>query len=134
MDVVIKELRAVNEPVPIPLELPDMDAIVEVEEQILVSLDREFRRFLLTVSDVVYGTLEPVTVADPHAHTYLPEVAATAWSLGVPRRLVPVCETRGDYYCANALGEIVLWRDGRLVDDEPWEDIWHWARDVWLCS
>lgn len=134
MESVIDELREVNEPVPVPLELPDMDAIIDAEEQILISLDGEFRQFLLTVSDVVYGSLEPVTVTDPNSHTYLPEVAATAWSLGVPRHMVPVCEDRGNYYCANELGQIVLWRNGELVDDEPWEDIWHWAQDIWLCS
>lgn len=135
MDSVVEELRAVNEPVPVPLELPDMDAIIDAEQQLLLSLDREFRQFLLTVSDVVYGSLEPVTVADPNAHTYLPEVAATAWSLGLPRHLVPVCEDReGNYYCANELGQIVWWRDGDVVDDEPWEDIWQWAREVWLQS
>ena len=134
MESVIEELRSVNESVPVPLELPDMDDIIDAEEQLYLSLDREFRNFLLEVSDVVYGSLEPVTVADPHSHTYLPEVAATAWAQGVPRNLVPVCEDRGSYYCANELGEIVHWRDGRVLDDEPWEDIWHWAQDVWLCS
>ena len=134
MDDIIDELREVNEPVPVPLELPDMDAIIDAEEQILVSLDREFRQFLLTVSDVVYGSLEPVTVADPNSHTYLPEVAAVAWSLGVPRNLIPVCEDRGNYYCANEMGEIVLWRNGELEDEIPWSNIWHWAQDVWLCS
>lgn len=134
MDEVIDELRSVNVPVPVSLELPDMDAIIDAEEQILVSLDRAFRQFLLTVSDVVYGTLEPVTVADPNSHTYLPEVAATAWSLGVSRELVPVCEVEGGYYCANEIGEIVLWRDGDLVDEEPWADIWQWAQYVWLES
>ena len=84
MDRVIAELRACNEEVPVPLELPDMDDIIDAEEQLLVGLDNEFRQFMLTVSDVIYGTLEPVTVADPSAHTYLPEVAAMAWSLGIP--------------------------------------------------
>ena len=134
MESVIEELRSVSESVPVPLELPDMDAIIDAEEQILVSLDREFRNFLLEVSDVVYGSLEPVTVADPNSHTYLPEVAANAWAQGVPRNLIPVCEHRGNYYCANELGQIVHWRDGELLDDEPWDDIWHWVQEVWLCS
>ncbi len=134
VEAVIEELRSVNESVPVPLELPDMDDIIDAEEQIFLSLDSELRQFLLTVSDVVYGTLEPVTVVDPNVHTYLPEVAANAWSQGVPRNLIPVCEDRDCFYCADELGQIVLWRRGELVDDEPWEDIWHWARDVWLCS
>lgn len=131
MQVVIELLRDLNEWVPVPLELPDMDAVIDAEEQLLISLDREFRQFLLTVSDVVYGSIEPVTVADPNSHTYLPEVAAQAWAEGVPRNLVPVCHDGDSYYCADEAGEIVHWQDGE-IKGEPWQDIWDWARDVWL--
>jgi hypothetical protein len=132
MESVIEELRACNENVPVPLELPDMDDIINAEEQILLSLDAEFRQYMLTVSDVIYGKLEPVTVADPNSHTYLPEVAAMAWSLGVSRELIPLCEDRGMYYCTNEIGEVVLWKDGELTDDEPWADVWQWIEGVWL--
>lgn len=134
MQKIIDELRACNEPVPVPLELPDMDDIIDAEEQILLSVDPEFRQFLLTVSDVVYGTLEPVTVSDRNSHTYLPEVAAVAWSLGVSRELIPLCEDRGKYYCVNEAGEVVLWENGAIIDDEPWADVWQWAEYVWLNS
>ena len=134
MDDLIAELQAHSESVPVPLALPDMDDIIDAEEQILVSLDREFRQFLLTVSDVVFGSLEPVTVADPNSHTYLPEVAAVAWSLGVPRDLIPLCEDRGNYYCTNEIGEVVYWQDGSVSDEEPWSNVWQWAEHVWLNS
>lgn len=134
MQVVVDELRSRAESVPVPLELPDMDDIIDVEEQLFLSLDPELREFLLQLSDVVYGSMEPVTVADPSSHTYLPEVAAVAWSLGVPRNLVPICEHRGAYYCADEAGEIVLWQDGELVDGEPWANVWQWAQLVWLES
>jgi hypothetical protein len=83
MDDVIDMLRERNEPVPVPLELPDEDLLVEIEEQLYVALPDDLRAFLLTVSDVVCGRLEPVTVTDPNSHTFLPEVAAVAWSLGL---------------------------------------------------
>ena len=132
MQRVIDELRARNQPVPVPLELPDMDDIIEAEEQILLALDGECRQFLLTVSDVVYGAIEPVTVTDPHSNTYLPEVAAMAWSLGVSREYIPICEDRGGYYCATPEGEIVEWRDGDVLPEPPWRNIWEWAEQVWL--
>ncbi|MBU3059678.1 MULTISPECIES: SMI1/KNR4 family protein [Pseudomonas] len=135
MEEVIEQLRELNEPVPVPLELPDDDLLVEIEEQLLINLPFELREFLLKVSDVVYGRLEPVTVTDPQSHTYLPEVAATAWDLGVPRDLVPICEDRGDYYCVDQEGEVVLWSgDEAELTDERWDSVWHWARDVWLES
>nr|WP_286010255.1 SMI1/KNR4 family protein [Serpens gallinarum] len=132
---VIDQLREVNETVPVPLELPEEETLVEIQEQILIHLPYELREFLLKVSDVVYGRLEPVTASDPHSHTYLPEVAATAWDIGVPRELVPLCQDGRDYYVVDAEGEVFLWLEetGEL-DDESWESVWHWVRDVWLES
>ncbi len=136
MEEVIEQLRELNEPVPVPLELPDEETLVEIQEQILIHLPFELREYLLTVSDVVYGRLEPVTAADPQSHTYLPEVAATAWDLGLPRELVPLCQDGDDYYAVAADGEVLLWEGatGELNEDESWETVWHWVRDVWLES
>jgi hypothetical protein len=132
MQIIIDTLRANNQTVPIPLELPDEDQIVEAEEAILLPLDREVRHFLLTVSDVIYGSLEPITVADPNNHTYLPQVAAQAWAEGLPRDFIPICATPDGYYCSDAAGEIWLWSHGDFSDTPPWSDIWAWARQVWL--
>ena len=38
MEDVIELLRERNEPVPVPLELPDEDLLVEIEEQVLIPL------------------------------------------------------------------------------------------------
>lgn len=128
---ILDMLRDSNQPVPVPLDLPDEDLLVEIEEQLLLPIPRDVRTYLLEASDVIYGTLEPVTAADPYSHTYLPEVAAVAWSLGVPRYLLPLCEDNGSYYCVEPDGEVVLWRDGDLTE-ETWPSIWHWIHDVWL--
>ena len=83
MEEVIEQLRELNEPVPVALELPDEETLVEIQEEILIHLPFELREFLLKVSDVVYGRLEPVTASDPQSHTYLPEVASVAWDRGL---------------------------------------------------
>jgi len=136
MEEVIEQLRELNEPVPVPLELPEEETLVEIQEQILIHLPLELREFLLTVSDVVYGRLEPVTASDPQSHTYLPEVTATAWDLGVPRHLVPLCEDHGNYYVVQEDGIVLLWEaeTGEINEDESWDSVWHWCRDVWLES
>lgn len=134
MEDVYQLLRERNADVLVPLELPDEDQLVEIEEEILIQLPHEYREFLLKVSDVICGTVEPATVTDPQSHTYLPELAATAWSLGVPRELIPVCEHRGGYYVISEEGEIKYWDDGEMDEDQTWSTIWHWARDVWLES
>lgn len=131
MEDVIEALREAAIDVPVPLELPEYDDLVVIEEQILIPLPDDFKDFLLEVSDVVYGTLEPATVMDPLSHTYLPELAAQAWDIGLPRDLIPVCEARGGYYAINEGGEVSYWRNGNFSDDE-WPSIWHWAKEVWL--
>ncbi|MCB1665910.1 MAG: SMI1/KNR4 family protein [Pseudomonadales bacterium] len=132
MEDVIDQLRERNEPVPVPLELPDDDLLVEIEEALCVALPDDLRLYLLLVSDVVCGHLEPVTVTDPNSHTYLPEVAAVAWSLGMPRRYLPVCEYEGGYYCMGHDGEVRYWQE--TMSEETWESLWHWVRDVWLAD
>lgn len=132
MEDVIELLRERNEPVPVPLELPDEDLLVEIEEQVLISLPDDLRAFLLTVSDVVCGHHEPVTAADPHSHTFLPEMAAVAWSMGLPRRYLPICEQDGAYYCISQDGTVLFWDES--LSDETWDSIWEWARDIWLAD
>ncbi len=135
VEEIIEQLREANEPVPVPLELPDEDLLVEIEEQLFIDIPFVFREFLLTVSDVVYGSLEPVTVTDPQSHTYLPDVAANAWDAGVDRSMIPICQDGDDYYCVEEDGTVVLWSaEEELVTEETWESVWHWARDVWLES
>lgn len=130
MEDVLERLRELNEPVPVPLELPDDDVLVDIQEQLLIHLPFELREFLLKASDVVYGHIEPVTASDPHSHTYLPDVAARAWSDGLPRYLVPLCETREGYYAVAEDGEVLFW-DGELTE-ESWDSVWDWVHDVWL--
>ncbi len=132
MDEIIDELREANQPVPIPLELPDDEDLIAVEEAILLPLSREFKQFLLTVSDVVTGSIEPVTASDPSSHTYLPEVTARAWDMGVPRHYIPICEFNGQYYCVTHEEQVVLW-DGDETGAH-WDSIWDWAQDVWLAG
>ncbi len=131
MDDTIERLRAVNMDVPTPLELPDEDLLVEIEEAMLIGLPREYKQFLLEVSDVVYGALEPATAADSGSHTYLPDLAARAWDEGLPRYLIPVCESPLGFYAINPEGVIVYWAEGEMTDDE-WPTIWDWAEAVWL--
>ncbi|MBD1550275.1 SMI1/KNR4 family protein [Pseudomonas typographi] len=135
MEDVIEQLREANEPVPVPLELPEEELLVEIQELLLIHIPEEMKEYLLTVSDVIYGTLEPVTVTDPKSHTYLPEVAATAWDVGLPRELVPLCQDGANYYAVEETGTVLLWdADEGAVTDDSWDSVWDWARDVWLES
>jgi hypothetical protein len=132
LDDAIRELRSCNEPVPIPLRLPTVAEVDEAERRLGVKFPSDFRRYLLEASDVVYGTIEPVTITQPHSHTDLFKVANDAWQgYGVPRDLLPICEDNADFYCINPASEVVFWsHNGGL--SEKWPSLAHWVRDVWL--
>ncbi|HMW48227.1 MAG TPA: SMI1/KNR4 family protein [Cellvibrionaceae bacterium] len=134
MEDIIEKLRANAQDVPVPLDLPDEDQLLDIEEALLTPLPKSLRAFLLTVSDLVIGSLEPATAADPHAHTYLADMAADAWERGLPRHLLPFCQSGSLYYCINLEDAVVVWSPASGESDAEWEDIWHWAEAVWLPS
>lgn len=134
MEDVIEELLNQAETVPVALELPTDDQLVDAQEQIFLHIPKDYRDFLLRVSHVVLGSIEPATVADPSSHTYLPELCAKAWADGVPRHLLVVCEHANGYYCMAPEGAVANWTYDRDLTGEEWESIWEWARGVWLVS
>ncbi|MFL0811038.1 MAG: SMI1/KNR4 family protein [Agarilytica sp.] len=132
MEEILELLREQSASVSLPLDLPSEDDLVEIEEAILIHIPHDLRTYLMEVSDVIVGALEPVTAADPRSHTYLPEVAAQAWNQGMPRENIPVCEYGGGYACIGQDGKVYFWKNGE--QEEEWEDFWYWCRDVWLES
>ena len=133
MEDIIELLQERNVTVPVPLELPDEDMLVEIEEQILISLPDEYKQFLLEVGDIVCGSIEPATCTDSHSHTFLPDMASRAWDVGLPREYIPICEHPNGFYCISEVGQVLLWFSGEDMEDE-WDSIWSWAKDVWLES
>lgn len=132
LEEVIKELRALNEPVPKPLRLPSPAEIAEIENRLRISFHSDYKSYLLKASDVVYGVLEPCTVTDKNDPTYLVSVAEDAWNLaGLPKDVLPICENNGDYYCMNSKGEIVFWSHNG-ISDEKWNNLATWIQDVWI--
>jgi len=128
----IKQLRDRNETVPTPMRLPTAEEVDAAEKEIGVQFHPDLRKYLLEASDVVFGTKEPVTVSDPEFNTHLPNVCSTAWEeMEVPKKLLPICEDNGDYYCMNKKGEIVFW-SGDGASDEKWKDLATWIEEVWI--
>lgn len=133
MDEIIALLQAKAESVPVPLDLPSEDDLLNVEEALFLQLPKEYRHFLSEVGDIVLGQLEPATAADPQSHTYIPELAAEQWSLGLPRHLIPICVTHNKTYAVDPDGNISVWQGSKALEGE-WESIWEWAYQVWLPS
>lgn len=130
MDI-FSTLRESNEEVPVPLRLPTELEVDAIENELGVKLSSSFREYLLQISDVVFGDLEPVTIISTEDHTYLPAVANDAWTAGVPKHNIPICEDNGDYYCVTPVGKVVFWSHGG-ASNESWSDIKTWVQEVWL--
>ncbi|MDO6619753.1 MULTISPECIES: SMI1/KNR4 family protein [unclassified Shewanella] len=131
MNDIIEMLQDLSETVPVPLELPTFEQLVEVEEQILISLPNDLKEYLLFASDVIYGSIEMVTASDPYSHTYLPEVTSYAWSIGMPREYIAICQQGDNFYCIDQEGNVRHFYKGRMVDI-MWESLWDWIQDIWL--
>ncbi|MGY5451209.1 SMI1/KNR4 family protein [Agarivorans sp. MS3-6] len=135
MQELIDEIRALDQSGDYPSELPTDTQLVEVEEIILIPMPSDLRAFQLTVSNVIFGSLEPVTISDPYLHTYLPEVAANAWNLGLPREYIPICQTGDNFYFVSQEGEVGYWQGQAEEDLVPeWDSIWDWVTEVWMES
>jgi hypothetical protein len=127
-------LRARNEPVRRPLRLPTVAEVDDAELRLGIRFHRDYRRYLLEGSDVVYGVLEPVTITRPDSHTDLFKVAESAWNgYGVPRELLPICEDNADFYCMNSTGEVVFWSHNGW-SAEKWNSLGDWIERVWLAE
>lgn len=113
-------------------EQATMEDIVDAQEAILIHIPVTYREFLLHTGHLIYGKLEPATVADAHAHNYLPEMAAEAWARGMPREYIPLCEDDGNIYCIGEDDTVYLWRPGSEEVEECFENVWYWVKDIWL--
>jgi hypothetical protein len=132
LDEAFEELRSKNESVPLPLRLPTELEVEDAENRLGTSFPPDFRRYLLEASDIVCGTVEPVTITVPGSHTDLYRVVKDAWDVyGVPRELLPLCESNADFYCMNSDNEIVFWSHNGW-SSEKWPSLAHWVKEVWI--
>jgi hypothetical protein len=135
MNEIVDQLRENNQAGYASIELPDEDQLVLVQEQILLHLPADLKDFLLSVSDVVYGAIEPVTVSDENLVSYLPEMTFVAWDRGLPRDLIPICEYQQGYYFIAQEGYISTWSPANGINEgQHWDSIWDWCENVWLAA
>jgi hypothetical protein len=128
----VERLRALSEPVPVPARLPTAAEVAAAEAELGRRFHPDLRQYLLELSDVVFGALEPVTLTSPDSHTHLATVCDDAWEgYDVPRELLPFCEDNADFYCLTEAGAVVFWsHDGET--EERWPILAAWIEQVWI--
>jgi hypothetical protein len=128
---VFEKLRDLHQSPPLPTRLPSITEVNDVEKTLGVKLHPDFRKYLLEVSDVCVGTLEPVTITLPKAHTDLVTVTQAARNLGISTEFIPICHDNGDYFLVSPDGEVFYWSHNGTTD-EMWPDIATWISEVWI--
>ncbi len=133
MEDLIRILRSKNELVPRPLPKPSLADFENAERILGMKLPADFIQLQLGAGDVVFGTIEPVTLPLGTGHTYIGNVVLSARNIGVPNELIPICEDNGDFFCIKPDGSVQLWsHNGK--SNEKWDSLYDWVKDVWLQS
>ncbi len=116
------------------LQPPSADAVDEAEKAIGVHFHPDFRRYLLEVSDVEVGAIDPVRVTHWAPYSDLRSLAKAAWEeFGISRALVPICYSNADLYCVTEDGRVVFWsHDVDGLTGEEWPTIANWIKRVWV--
>ncbi len=130
-DDTIVELRSRSQSVPKPLPLPTPEQVEAAESELGLRFPSDYVRYLLTASDVVFGSIEPATVANPQFHTHLTKVVVSARAYGVPYELLPFCEDNADFYCLAPSGMVEFWSHNGPAN-ESWPNLAAWIEQVWL--
>ena len=125
------KLRQRHAETPVKSLLPSSSDVESVETELGVVFPPDLRRYLLEVSDVFVGTLEPATLDRTDSHTHLLNIIQSARAYGVPNDLLPFCEDNADFFCFDNKGEIEYWSHNGATD-ERWPDLATWIEDVWL--
>lgn len=126
-----EKLRARHVDTPIQQRLPTESDVDAVEAVLGVSLPSDLRLFLLEVSNVSVGNIEPATLDQLDSHTYILNIIESARRYGVPDNLLPFCEDNADFFCFNERDEVEYWSHNG-VTDERWPNLAAWIEDVWL--
>lgn len=130
MEEIIQRLQELSEPVPVPLDLPEEDDLLNVEEALFLQLPKDYRLLLQEAGDVVIGDMELASACDPSSHIYIPELAAELWSTGLPRHLIPIAVQAETTYVLDPDGQVMSWAGS--LDQDGWESVWDWAEQVWI--
>lgn len=131
IDVAIQRLKELNQAVPKPMRLPTAVELARAEQILQTTFPSDYRRYLLEVSNVVFGTKEPCTILFDGSYTDLVDVTSAARQNGLPLDLLPICEDNGDYYCINSRSEVVFWSHNG-TPDEKWTSLAEWIEDIWI--
>lgn len=131
LDNVLDKLRSLDESNSGTSRLPTQEDVSNAERDLGVTFHPDYRRFLLTASNVTFGILEPAVVSPEPTYRNLIKVARCGWKIGVPKDVLPICDDNSDFFCLAPDGSIHFWSHNGW-DDAKWPNLADWISERWI--
>jgi hypothetical protein len=134
----LEKLKSLNEPVPVPPQLPKVADINNAEEKLGVKFPPSYVKYQLEYSNVQFGEFEMYQVFEDGSYLDLIQAVKEARQHHqLPEHLLPfVADQDGDYYCFNLRSngpeyEVVYWSHNGTTD-EKWNNFLDWVERCWI--
>ncbi|HEY0042502.1 MAG TPA: SMI1/KNR4 family protein [Flavisolibacter sp.] len=137
MDI-LEKLKSLNQPVPLPPQLPTEADVMAAEEKLGVKFPPSYVKYQLEYSDISVGHLEMYSLfEDDDRLNLISNVNNVRKYHRLDEHLLPFVEEQdGDYFCFNLESngpeyEVVYWSHNGTTD-EKWDNFLDWVERRWI--
>jgi hypothetical protein len=137
MDI-LEKLKSLNQPVPLPPQLPTEADVMAAEEKLGVKFPPSYVKYQLEYSDINVGHLEMYSLfEDDDRLNLISNVNNVRKYHRLDEHLLPFVEEQdGDYFCFNLESngpeyEVVYWSHNGTTD-EKWDNFLDWVERRWI--
>ena len=134
----LEKLKSLNQPVPLPPQLPTEADVMAAEEKLGVKFPPSYVKYQLEYSDINVGHLEMYSLfEDDDRLNLISNVNNARKYHRLDEHLLPFVEEQdGDYFCFNLESngpeyEVVYWSHNGTTD-EKWDNFLDWVERCWI--
>ena len=134
----LEKLKSLNQPVPLPPQLPTEADVMAAEEKLGVKFPPSYVKYQLEYSDINVGHLEMYSLfEDDDRLNLISNVNNARKYHRLDEHLLPFVEEQdGDYFCFNLESngpeyEVVYWSHNGTTD-EKWDNFLDWVERRWM--
>ena len=129
----IEQIQAADIPTPIKSPLPTNELVANYEAKLGVIFPPDYKKVLKEISNAFVGTLTLIKLRPSMETEYgeLCDAIQRCTELGIPAGWLPICEDNANFYLLTPHGTVQFW-DHNGTNNEDWQTLAIWIRDVWL--
>jgi hypothetical protein len=134
----LEKLKSLNQPVPLPPQLPTEADVMAAEEKLGVKFPPSYVKYQLEYSDINVGHLEMYSLfEDDDRLAMINNINNARKYHRLDEHLLPFVEEQdGDYFCFNLESngpeyEVVYWSHNGTTD-EKWDNFLDWVERRWI--